>query len=77
MDKNTHTFEEWFAEVKRETQKGYPIWLIGSPDPNEPEECNPMSDKELEIWAEENYKYFLQYYNDGLTTDRARFEFVI
>lgn len=76
MNKNTNTFDEWFAEVKAQVKIGRPIYLIGGPDPDAPEEFYPKTDEYVANWAEENEFYFKKYYEDGDSPDMAMFEFV-
>lgn len=75
MNKNTNTFDEWFAEVKNQVKIGRPIYLIG--EPPEIEEFYPQTDEYVSNWAVENEKYFKKYYEDGECPSSVLLEFVI
>jgi hypothetical protein len=76
MTKDTHSFDEWYSEVKRIVQEGRPIYLMGRPDPNEPEEFYPLSDAQVEEWDKINKHYFCKYYEDGEDPHFAIYDFV-
>jgi hypothetical protein len=77
MNKNTHTFDDWFTEVKNQVKIGRPIYLIGGPDPDAPEEFYPQTDEYVSNWVEENEVYFKKYYEDGECPNSALVEFVM